>query len=174
MAMKRGYRNSHADLTAEYVRSILHYNRRTGVFKWRKMLSPNGLVGTVAGGVQLDGIRIGIKNKGYFAHRLAWLYVTGEWPKFEIDHKDTDQYNNCWNNLRDATSSQNQCNHKVHANNKCGVKGICFIQRTQKWMASIGKDKKVYDLGQFSTAEEARQAYQNAAKKLHGAFARFR
>lgn len=50
--------------------------------------------------VEISGARVR-------ANRLAWLLMTGEWPKHHIDHIDHDRQNNCWRNLRDVTHMTN-------------------------------------------------------------------
>jgi hypothetical protein len=171
--MKRGHKNSLTDLTAEYLRSILHYDPITGLFTWKVRLSWRGMPGKTAG--RMNGknrIKIGINNKEYMAHRLAWLYMKSEWPEYEIDHIDEDQSNNIWKNLRHATPSQNHRNRGPQKNNKTGYKGVCFATRPQKFLASIKHRGKTYGLGLFSTAEEAYDARCKAAKKMHGKWAK--
>ena len=66
---------------------------------------------------------IGINGKIYRAHRLAWLYMTGKWPKEEIDHKDTNSLNDKIENLRICNDFQNKANRKTPSTNKTGFKG---------------------------------------------------
>src|SRR6202020_1670283 len=101
--MKRGNKNSLTDLSAKYLRSILSYSKKTGLFTWKVMLSRRGVIGKIAGFKNAGRIKIGINNTDYMAHRLAWLYIKGEWPKYEIDHRDENKSNNRWKNLRHAT-----------------------------------------------------------------------
>lgn len=46
----------------------------------------------------------------YKASRLAWLYMTGEWPKYEMDHINHVKDDNRWVNLRDVTPAENCAN----------------------------------------------------------------
>jgi hypothetical protein len=85
----RGYRNSKIDLTAEFVRSIFSYEPLTGVLTWK--VSPNRriIIGSKAGTIHKQGrLIVNIKGKLYQASRIIWLYMTGEWPEFEVDHED--------------------------------------------------------------------------------------
>ena len=59
---------------------------------------------------------IRIRGKAYYSHRLAFLYMTGEWPLEEVDHIDRNPYNDAWVNLRKATSSLNKWNQERHMN----------------------------------------------------------
>lgn len=70
-------------LTAEFVRNILDYDPETGIFTWKRKRSYNTDIGMEAGVCKIgSGYRvIKINGKQYVAHRLAWLYVYGKWPK---------------------------------------------------------------------------------------------
>ena len=172
----RGPKNSHPALDFEFLHSILHYNPDTGVFTWKKRLSGRSVVGEKAGFVNraLDQVRmkVGIQGVEYMVHRLAWFYMTGEWPPYEVDHIDLDGTNNRWSNLRLASPSQNQRNRHLQRNNTSGYKGVHKCKRTGKFMAYIKLQGKRRNLGMFGTAEEAHGAYVRAANDLHQEFAR--
>ena len=160
-------------LTAERLRELVDYDPETGVFTWRKRRGGSARVGSVAGAAS-DGNRIiisiyGIRHK---AHRLAWLWMKGEWPECEIDHRDSDASNNRWLNLRLANRNQNQWNVGKIRSNSTGYKGVCFRKDTSKFTAYIEAYKRRRYLGCFDAAELAHAAYCNAAKVLHGDFAR--
>lgn len=163
--------------TAEYIRSALDYDPDTGLFRWRrrsdKKLNWNAEnVGKVAGYVASEGyIRIKVNRVEYPAHRLAYLYMTGDWPINEVDHINAIKSDNRWTNLRDATGAQNCQNRAApNMNNKCGFIGVSF--RSNRWRANIFVDGKQKWLGSFPTAEEAAAAYDNAAIQYRGQFAR--
>src|SRR5215472_5251203 len=112
-------------LTAERLREYLEYDHETGIFRYRKP-KPKVRVGEVAGYLydasvyrparpSRPVISLKIDGRSYLAHRLAWLYVTGEWPKGQIDHIDLDATNNRWVNLRAADNGKNGANRKVYA-----------------------------------------------------------
>ena len=167
-------------ITAEYVRDILDYNAETGDFTWRRReempLKWNArFAGHKAGSMAKNGyFRVTINYVDYFAHRLAWLYVTGSWPKEQIDHADLNQLNNRWVNLREATGAQNVCNRRLQSNNKSGFKGVCWDKRFGKWQVSIGLNGKRKTIGYFpeDKLDDAAAAYAKAALELHGEFAR--
>jgi hypothetical protein len=115
---------------------------------------------------------IGIEGRSYAAHRLAWLYVTGEWPKDQIDHINCTRADNRFSNLREATNAENSKNSKISKNNTSGFKGVSWDQRNKKFIASIGVGGKLLYLGRFRDPRAASQAYREAAEKHHGEFAR--
>lgn len=116
---------------------------------------------------------IGIEGVGYLAHRLAWLYMTGEWPPagVEVDHVDTNPNNNKWCNLRLLTHSENGFNRGANRNNKTGLKGVHFHKKANKWVAQIVVNGENVYLGLFDSAEVAKIAYDAAARLYHGDYA---
>lgn len=159
-------------LTQEYLKSIINYDPDTGIFKKIKCRRGDW-VGRPAGTIMLKGYRcISIDNKRYLAHRLAWLYMTGEWPG-QIDHINNIKDDNRFINLRPATLSQNMHNQGKRKNNTSGFKGVSFHGGANKWMAQIKVNWENKYLGVYSTPQEAHAAYCKAAKKHHQQFARF-
>lgn len=169
-------------LTAEYVRERLAYDPETGGFTWRQpvLLRTGGVrvpAGSRAGTYEkkgyrsiqfwIDGRRVAIKE-----HRLAWLYVHGEWPVDQLDHINGDRADNRIANLRPATNSQNMANRKLNDNSKSGVKGVCFHRGTQRWRARLQYNGKRIHLGDFKEKEAAQIAYEAAAKRHFGEYAR--
>jgi hypothetical protein len=156
-----------ADLTQEKLKSLIRYEPKTGNFYW-SVNRPNGSkAGDMAGSVDSCGyIVIGIMGNVYLAHRLAWLYMTGEWPLSFIDHVNTNRNDNKWENLRLADKVLNGQNiRKPRKHNKTGFLGV-HIQKG-KFKAQIKVDKKPMHLGYFDTAELAHQAYLDAKRKYH-------
>lgn len=128
--------------------------------------------GDIAGTLRPDGYRqIRLGGTTYLEHRLVWLFITGEWPINQIDHRDTDRGNNDWTNLRDATHAQNKMNTPIQKNNMTGYKGVHFNTREKKYVAAIKSNGEQICLGRFDDPSEAGQAYIDAAKRLHGEFA---
>ncbi len=163
------------DISAGRVREALDYDPETGNFTWREPLSSRAKVGQRAG--RKDGrgyIRIGLDGFYYNGHRLAWLYVYGEWPDGGLDHRNRDKTDNRIENLRLATKSQNMANSYRRKDNASGFKGIYFQKdkRKRPWLAQIRKDGKKFHLGYFPTPEEGHAAYAAAARRLFGEFAR--
>lgn len=155
-------------LSQSRLQEVLHYNPVTGDFTWLER-RPGISVDALAGSISSKGYRrIYVDNRQYKAHHLAWLYMTGQWPKCQVDHKDTCPANNAWNNLRQASNQENSFN-RTHPNPN-GLKGVSWKKRNKKWVAQISRDGKKVHLGMFATPEEAHAAYCKASKDLHGEF----
>lgn len=149
-------------LTLKRLKELLSYNPETGDFHW---LVPRGRAkkGDLAGCTHGYGHRqITIDRKQYRAHRLAWFYIHGKWPEEEIDHIEHDQSDNAINLLRDVPHKENQKNRKLNSNNTSGVAGVCFRPLKNKWKAYISVNRKVKNLGEFTSFKEAVEARKEA------------
>lgn len=89
-----------------------------------------------------------------------------------VDHIDGNGLNNCRQNLRLATPSQNSCNKRLPVTNTSGFKGVCWVNRSAKWQASIKMNGKQIYLGLHETPEAAHAAYIEASGRVHGEFGR--
>jgi HNH endonuclease/AP2 domain len=164
--------------SADYLRAILDYSPLTGLFVWRwrhdlsdianKVCAGKGAGSTSTGGYQV----IGINGKMHMAHRLAWVYMTGEEPIGEIDHINLNRSCNIFSNLRLASRSQNHANTRAKINNSTGFKGVVPFKETGRFRGAIKFHGKTIWLGAFDTPEEAHEAYRDAAEIVFGVFAR--
>ena len=160
-------------ITADRLRHLLFYNSETGKFTWSNPQSIRVKVGAVAGSKRADGyIEIGIDGKSYFAHRLVWLYVHGEFPPQRTDHINGLRDDNRIANLRLATPTENRLNSRTKSGTVSGYKGVCFHPYSGLWRAAAKVDYKSRSLGYYKTAEEAAEAYQRFAREAHGEFYR--
>lgn len=151
------------------LKALLEYNPETGVFTWRNKMRGPVNAGDVAGRQKPNGyLSIKAQQKDYYAHRLAFLYMTGDWPPEHVDHINGDRCDNRWGNLRPATVSQNLGNTGKHARNTSGFKGVSIHKKTGLWRARLGRET----IGYFKTPEEAHVVYSHAAKNYFGEFAR--
>jgi hypothetical protein len=158
-------------LTAERLRELLSYDPLTGIF--RRVVARQGVhVGMIAGSVNNHGYRhVGLDGSDYREHRLAFLYMTGKFPDFDVDHRNLDRADNRWVNLRHASRSENNANTPRRRDNSSGSKGVGFHKGKSKWRARIRVNGRQFHLGYFEAPEEAHQAYVGAARKYFGAFA---
>lgn len=153
-------------ITQDELKEILHYNPDTGIFTYTKDVSNHRKKGSIAGYKHLGYINIEIKEKGYKAHRLAWLYFYGEFPKKDIDHINNIRDDNRIKNLREADRFINSQNFKVaRKDNKTGYLGVCI--QHGKFKATIFSNKKSIHLGYFDKAIDAHKEYLKAKRMLH-------
>lgn len=160
----------------EYLRERLDYDSETGEFTWKS--SPrNGWNGKPAGWKTLDTratggyVMVKLDYVDYYAHRLAWKYITGKDPEHGIDHINGIRDDNRFCNLREATQSQNSMNAKIQSNNTSGVKGVSRVKRTGRWKAELDFKKKRYVIGTFETIDQAAKAVALKREELHKEFA---
>lgn len=148
-------------LTLERLKELFHYDPATGMLT-RLVSMGNSQAGAQVTSTNGDGYRIvAIDRKRYKVARVAWFYMTGEWPVAQVDHKDLDRLNDAWSNLRAATHSQNMTNRRFP--------GCHFADGG--WTVRIQKDGVRHYLGRFSSFDAASKAYQAAALVHHGEFA---
>lgn len=157
-----------SNLTSARLRELLHYNPETGQFRRLITTSANAIAGAIAGSNFMGYLSVSVAKRHYLCHRLAWLYMTGEWPQFTVDHIDGSRSNNRWDNLRDVPHRTNiQNERKARTSNKSsGLLGVA--PNGKRWMAQIrlGGKKSEY-LGTFDTPEEAHHAYLTAKRAHH-------
>lgn len=163
-------------IDASALRALLNYDPETGAFTWIKAPTPqtHRLVGRVAGCPMApnDYKVIRVRGRLYLAHRLAWLWMTGEWPPHEIDHINLDRTDNRFANLRPATRHENFRNRGVQKRTKSGAKGVYWHTAGKRWEAKIYVSGRTLHLGLFDTIDAASAAYKTAAEEHFGKFAR--
>lgn len=157
-----------AEINQQNLKTILHYDPETGAFTWASRHS-NKAAGSIAGHADHLGYwKIKIAKRSYRAHRLAWLYVYGEWPSFQIDHIDGDKANNAICNLRNGSGGVNQQNvRRPQVNNRSGFLGVHKRSDSNTYRVSISVDGVLRHFGGFRTAEEASDAYLQLKRQLH-------
>lgn len=158
------------NLTQSFLKSILLYCPVTGKFTWIKQVRSN-LTSIDAGSKNRRGyIKITINGRRYAAHRLAFLYMTGKFPKNQVDHRDRVRSNNIWKNLRQSTNSQNQMNSQ-RINKGSGYRGVTKRHKSHTYFVRIKKDGIYHYGGNFSCRHEAALKYNGLAIIHHGEFA---
>jgi len=155
----------------EKLKELIHYNPDTGLFTWlkrdRKWFVNNQAFArwnTIYPGIEAGYIRKSKSGKSYIvisilaidykAHRLAFLYISGDWPNV-IDHNDGNGVNNKWLNLNDVSHAENTRNQKLHITNSSGVSGVTYRKDREKWRVRISIDNKMTPLGSFDDFFEA-------------------
>lgn len=156
------------------LKTYLHYDPDTGVFT---RLRVNGarwqsLVGKPIIKPKRDGyLYASVEGHEYLLHRLAWLYMTGSFPKDMVDHRNRNRSDNRWSNLREATPTQQGANVTAHRwkTSKSGVRGV-HAAESGRWVVHIKIDGKVRHMGTFDTIEEARTHHERLMRERHGEF----
>lgn len=146
-----------SDLTAEQLKLLLHYDPLTGVFT-RTRFSKGCKAGDIAGTQDNNPdsyINISVKGKSYGAQRLAVLYMTGEWPKGVVDHKDGNRKNNVWKNLEDKSHSDNLLGYRKPSKTLSRLRGVTWHEKAGAWVAQhMVRGEKIY-LGLFDDLDIA-------------------
>ena len=112
---------------------------------------------------------IRVDGKQYKRSRLAFMYVTGHWPQYEIDHINGNSLDDRWCNLREATHQQNSWNMKAYKKKSLLPPGV--RKSGNKFQSRIKKNDKTYYLGTFYDEKDAAIAYRKARQKLFGKWA---
>jgi len=163
---------ANAILTADRLREVLNYDPATGIFTRKVRLAQRHHVGDradfiITGGGMGGYFRVSLDSQRYLAHRLAWLYVKGEWPANEIDHINGDRADNRIDNLRDVVGIINAQNkRKPRSDNKSGFLGVTTFA-SGKFRASVHFSGKRIHVGMFDNPEDAHRAYLEAKRLVH-------
>ena len=154
----------------------LLYSPDTGIFTWiHSGRGQTKRAGAPAGSAHSGGyVRIKVLGMTFFAHRLAYLFMVGEWPENDIDHINGVRDDNRWANLRAATRSENRRNCVGQPGRRVSpFKGVTTEHRSKRFKAQITVDGETIKLGHFDQESDAAIAYRQAAVALHGEFAKW-
>ena len=164
--LSEGWMASRPALTAERLRELLHYCPESGVFVWRTSGSGrnNGEAGWVG---EIGYRRIFVAGQEHKAHRLAWLYVNGLWPKGVIDHVDRQRANNRIANLRDVGVAENTQNSTNAGRGSSRHRGVYRSSIAGKWRPEIKAFGQRKHLEYYATEDQAAEAYAAARQSLH-------
>lgn len=154
-------------LTIERLKQVLWLDLDEGRFYWRVKI--RGIrIGMQAGSFDAHGYgQVKVDGVLYKEHRLVWFYVTGTWPKDQIDHANHDRRDNRFANLREVNNMANHLNRPMQSSNTSGFVGVSFCPRTKCFEAYITVNKKRIGLGMHKTVEAAASA-RAAANELYG------
>jgi hypothetical protein len=160
-------------ITQERVRHLFNYLPDAGQLIRLVRTSNRVHIGDDAGSASHRGYRkVHVDGKRYYEHCVIWLWMTGEWPRDQIDHIDMDASNNRWGNLREASQTENNANTHIHIDNTSGVKGVYFDKERNLWAAQLHIHRKHIFLGRFNSRNAAHEAYKDGARRYFGDFCR--
>jgi hypothetical protein len=163
-----------SEITQAALKEKIHYDPETGIFRWLVNRTNGVKAGDLAATSRQNGYAVMcFANKTYKAHRLAWLYMTGEFPPEYIDHINCEKSDNRWSNLRMASNSENQRNRTGTGSN-CGAKNVTFLPKRNKFQVSLKVAGKEKFIGYYDDFELADLVAHEAREKFHGTFARHR
>lgn len=156
------------------IKKVLFYDPDSGSFINLVTRSSRAKRGSFAGSLDSSNGYIKIRVNGHviYAHRLAWLFMTGSFPDFEVDHINGSRSDNRWANLRQATRAQNGSNLKLKTNNTSGYSGVSFEKIGNKWVAYINISGRKVSLGRYDIKEDAISARKTAEINFFGEFVR--
>ncbi len=139
-------------------RPLSHFRTRAAYKRYLIMRATNA-----AGSPDKDGyIRVCINGSYFSAHRIIWALAHNRWPLCTIDHIDGDVLNNNIDNLRDVSNQVNLKNSSLSIRNKSGTTGVYWMQKRNKWFASICVNSRLKYLGYFDLKIEAINARKRA------------
>ena len=141
-----------SDITHKELVERYSYNQATGIFV-------NNRTGFECGstkGRKDDYIKIKIDTVTYAAHRLAWFYMTKQWPREYIDHINHDKRDNRIANLRCVSASENAHNRTPRKNGSgSSIAGVTYCTTYNKWRVVLTFDYVRKHFGYFKTQLEA-------------------
>lgn len=153
-------------VTSEQLRACLEYHPDSGLFT-RHFDSGTAKAGDTAGWKEKHGYtKISVLGRKYYAHRLAWLYMTGEWP-VGVDHINGVRDDNRWCNLREADQSLNMHNARKRTGTTSKHVGVNRHSDGRHFVAEITVGGKRHYLGCFKSEEDAAAARAKAKREYH-------
>lgn len=160
-------------ITQSYLKSILIYDQSSGVFTWRYRSDQRPqwnakMANQTAGAITSHGyIKIYIDGVGYYAHRLAVVWMTGSEPFAVVDHSDGNKANNSWANLRICSQQRNSVNRPVDRRSSTGVTGVYYDKKSGRWWTRIVFEGKTINLGRYNSLEEATDVRRKAERQYY-------
>jgi hypothetical protein len=158
-------------LTQAELKSFAHYDPETGVFTRTRSTGPSVKAGELLGSVShkdfLSYYKVLYQGRSYCLHRLAYLYMTGDFPKGHIDHIDGDGLNNRWDNLRVVSREQNQRNRSLNKNSTTGIPGVSWIVSRKEYKAAISVDGSKRTIGYYKHLFDAACARKGAENRAN-------
>jgi len=157
--------------TQHNLKKFCHYDPESGVFKRIKRITWSGSI------VECDYVpdkptkygyfQLNIFGRPYAIHRLIFLYMTGKFPKNDVDHINGNRTDNRWCNLRQVTRRENMMNVGIRSNSTTKVTGVSKRKDTGKYQVYIDVKGERIRLGCYDTLDEAAEIRRKATLK-HG------
>jgi hypothetical protein len=154
------------------LREYFRYDDTTGRFYWIKN-KHRATAGSLAGTLSNEGyLMLTLSRKKYSAHRVAWLFANGHWPKQHIDHINGIRSDNRICNLRDVSNKENLHNIRgPYSSNKTSkYLGVHFCKTSKKWVSQIHANGKKTKIGQYDCEELAHESYIAEKRRVHHGF----
>lgn len=152
-------------LSQEKLKKILNYDPITGIFTRVVSTNPKNKVGEIAGTLYQGYNVIKIDGTSYQAARLAFLFIQGEFPKFQVDHINHIRNDDSWSNLREVSQQTNSKNRRKYKTNATGEGGI--TKSGNKFRVQLQVEGKRLSFGSHSTLEQAVAAREEAKTKFN-------
>lgn len=157
-------------ITQEELKKVIHYDPESGVFTRLITTNAKAKVGDIAGSLCKGYRIIRVLKSRIKAHRLAFLYMTGEIPD-QVDHINGIKDDNRWCNLRPANNYQNQLNKPLGRNSTSGHKGVMWNKSRSNWVVRFKVQGRLKYIGSYYELESAVESSKRAREKYHGEFA---
>lgn len=151
-------------------KELFHYDPETGIFSHTKDKRCGVKKGDRAGYLNkvLGYQYLNVKNNGYPAHRMAWYYMTGEWPEHVIDHIKGDRVDNRWENLRHVTHRANSSNRRSRKSSKYGVRNVHWSNCHERWVVKFKLDTGKDFVRYFEDFSDAANCANDKRLELYG------
>jgi hypothetical protein len=152
--------------TPKQIRSLLRYDRKRGLFRWRRPTARQA-PGWFKGNKSVRTYRrLYIDGHHYLAHVIAFVIVEGRWPRFEVKHRSRNFGDNRWSNLREATHAQVTYSRRINKNNTTGHRGVSRFGK--RFRSVVICKRRRLSLGLFDDPSKAAAKWQSAAKGQYG------
>ena len=140
----------------ELVKKLFYYDAASGMLIWRNGNGRNVKPWQQAKALNGNGyFTVKIQNKNYPVHRIIWLYVNGNFPSQEIDHKNRIRNDNRLCNLRAVSRIDNCQNISLPRHNKSGHIGVSWFKKQKSWTVYVKVNKKNKWLGYYKNLDDA-------------------